>query len=169
MNSLFKRKVIILVFFLCLVCGCGVSKSSDKDMLKELYENPIKVNEEFEDYTYNEYSDHVTILKYDGDEKELNIPKQINGKLVFAIDDSSFYGNENIEKVVVPNSVVRIGYQAFIGCENLKEITLPDGIIEFGESVFDVCPNLEKINVKMDSKTDDILKKSVFKRYINYK
>ena len=165
-----KRKmIIVLVLFLCLFCGCGANKSSDKDMLSELYENPVKTGEEFEDYTYNEYSDHVTILSYEGNEKELNIPKQINGKLVFAIDDSSFYGNENIEKVVVPNSVLRIGYQAFIGCENLKEITLPDGILEFGESVFDVCPNLEKINVKKGSKTDDILKKSDYKEFINYK
>ena len=51
---------------------------------------------------------------------------------------------------------------------NLKEVTLPNKVIDIGKWSFKGCPNLQKIYVKKNSKTDKVLKKSSFKKYINY-
>lgn len=165
-----KKKILFVVGILCIfILGYVMYKNSYKYKLTHLYENPIEINQKYEDYTYNEYDNYVTILTYDGNDKEIVVPEFINDKPVYAIDDSAFYGNTHIEKVIIPKEVIRIGHQTFIGCEHLKEVILPDNIIDIGEYSFKVCTDLKKINVKKGSKTDKTLKKSPFKQYINYK
>lgn len=168
MNIKKVKKVVILIFLIILTCNIFYV-NSDKYKLEKLYINPIKVNQSYKEYTYNEYDNHVTILTYNGFDNIVIIPEHIKNKPVYAIDDSAFYGNRYLEKVVIPNSVIRIGHQSFIGCGKLQEVTLPKNIIDLGEWSFKGCTNLKKINVKKESKTDKVLKKTSFKKYINYK
>lgn len=162
------KKIIIPLLILVALIIRFVYVNNDQNKLKKLYNNPIKINEYYENYIYAEYKDHVTIMYYQGDEKEVIIPEKINNKPVYSIDDSAFYGNSKIEKIVIPNKVIRIGHQAFIGNRNLTEVTLPDNLIEIGPYSFDVCPKLKKINVKKGSKTEKALKKTKFYDLINY-
>ena len=165
-----KKKILFVIGILCIfILGYVMYKNSYKYKLSHLYENPLKINQKYEDYTFNEYDNYVTILTYDGKDKKVIVPEFINDKPVYAIDDSAFYGNTHVEKVVIPREVIRIGHQAFIGCEHLKEVTLPNNIVDLGEWSFKVCTDLKKINVKKGTKTDKSLKKSPFKQYINYK
>ena len=165
-----KKKIKLVISIICIfLLGYLLYKNSYKYKLTHLYENPIEINQKYKDFTYNEYDNYVTVLTYDGQDKEVVIPEFINNKPVYAIDDSAFYGNTNLIKVTIPSRVVRIGHQAFKGCEHLKEVNMPDNIVDLGEWSFKVCTSLKKINVKKGSKTDKTLKKSSFKKYINYK
>ena len=64
-----------------------------------------------------------------GCEKEitlLNIPAEINGLPVTAIEDCAFQNNKNIEEVVLPDTITFIPSNStpFLGCTNIRKITM---------------------------------------------
>ncbi len=163
-----KILLILLILIVLLVIRCILINTS-YFKLKTLYINPIKENQKYADYIYDEYYNHTSIMFYEGEEINVKIPETINGKKVESIDDSAFYGNANMIKVIIPKYVIRIGHQAFIGNNSLEEVYLPDNIIDIGPYSFDVCPKLKKIYVKKGSKTEKTLKNTKYKEYIEYK
>ena len=164
-----KKIIIIISIIIAILLIRFIILNSNYYKLKTLYKNPININVVSGDYTYDEYSNHVAIMFYDGNDSEVTIPSKIKNKKVYSIDDSAFYGKETITKVIVPDTVIRIGHQAFIGSNNLKEVYLPNNIVDIGPYAFDKCTNLEKIYVKKNSKTDKALKKTKFYKYVQYK
>lgn len=168
-----KRSIklyIIVMLLILLIVGIRLFILYKSNYaLDNLYDDPIKVNQIYNDYTYDEYSDHVTILTYDSDQEVVEIPEVINGKKVLAIDDSAFYGKQKLKKVIIPKYVIRIGHQAFIGCDNLEEVDLPDKILDIGGYAFRVCPKLKKIYVKKNSDTYNSLKETPFLKFVEYK
>ncbi len=164
-----KKPLIIVIIIISVLIIRFIITSSSYYKLKTLYIHPIKQNQKYNDYVYDEYINHICILFYEGEEKEVIIPERINGKKVESIDDSAFYGNEKMEKVIIPKYVIRIGHQSFIGNNNLKEVYLPNNIYDIGPYSFDVCTNLEKIYIKKNSKTEKSLKKTKFYIYKEYK
>ena len=96
-------------------------------------------------YCYNEYSDHIEIIKYLLDEPKVEIPSEINGKPVTVIGDFSFYiyaGSTRLTSVTIPDSVTKIEAGAFSCCAILKSVTIPDGVTEIGEDAFWACKNV---------------------------
>ena len=175
MNKLKKLNIIIKVllisiFILLLFFTTRFFYIKNiENKLDKLYDSPININQIYKDYTFDEYYDHVTIMTYIGQDKILNIPTYINNKPVYSIDDSAFYGNQYLEVVTIPSTVIRIGHQTFIGCDNLRIVYLPNNILDIGDWAFRVCPKLKSIYVKKHSISDRSLKKSYFKEYITYK
>lgn len=53
-----------------------------------------------------------------------------------AINRSCFYGCEELENVVIPNSVEYIGKSAFYGCEKLKSVIVPKSVTKIEEYSF---------------------------------
>lgn len=126
-------------------------------------------------FIYNEKSDGtLTITGYDGFYEKVEIPKQIDGKTVTELGESSFYHHNEIKEVILPDSVKTIGNWAFalseglekidlgtvqtIGdhafyrCSTLKFVELPDSVTDLGESAFDVCEMLEKVTLSKNLK-----------------
>ena len=164
-----KKKIIIIVLLIILIIAIRLYfLYKENHELDSLYDNPIKVNQIYNNYTYDEYSKHVTILTYDSDQEVVEIPEKINGKKVLAIDDSAFYGKQKLKKVIIPKYVIRIGHQSFIGCDNLEEVILPKNILDIGGYAFRVCPKLKSIYVDKGSKTEESLNKTPFTKYIKY-
>lgn len=166
------KKKIVLLISLIIVFTIGIRLYflyRENYELDNLYNDPIKVNQVYKDYTYDEYSNHVTILTYDNDQEIVKIPEKINGKNVLAIDDSAFYGKQKLKKVIIPKYVIRIGHQSFIGCDNLEEVVVPNDLLDIGGYAFKVCPKLKKIIVDKGSKSEKTLKETPFKKYLVYK
>lgn len=164
-----KKRIIIVLIVLFVITLRLYFLYSENNKLDSLYDNPIKVNQIYNNYTYDEYSEHVTILTYDSDQELVEIPEKINRKKVLAIDDSAFYGKEKLKKVTIPKYVIRIGHQSFIGCDNLEEVILPNDILDIGGYAFRVCPKLKSIYVKKGSKTEASLKETPFYKFVKYK
>lgn len=165
----YKNIIIVIGIFILLIGLRHIFINSNFYKTKTLYLYPIKTNQTKGNYIYDEYYNHIGIMFYEGTEEEVNVPKTINNKPVYSIDDSAFYGNPVMKKVVIPKSVIRIGHQAFIGNNSLEEVYLPNNITDIGPYSFDVCPKLKKIFVKKGSKTEKALKNTKFKKYIEYK
>lgn len=97
--------------------------------------------------------------EYTGDEKEVTVPAEIDGKEVRAVAHYAFKGNETIESIILPDTVEIMGYEAFYDCSNLKNIYL--GSMNRGwewhgyDWMLRECPNLESISMS-DSANFDI-------------
>lgn len=67
-----------------------------------------------------------------------------NGGLTI-INSGAFSGCENIEEIILPNTVKKIGSRAFADCKRLKRIVIPEGCEEIDFATFAGCENLEEI------------------------
>ncbi len=61
-------------------------------------------------------------------------------------DYACCYAN-NLEKAIIPNSVISIGRRAFFGCKNLSSFPALTSLEEIGESAFAGCASLEKLYI----------------------
>ncbi len=57
-----------------------------------------------------------------------------------------YLNGEEITKLEIPNSVIKMGPSAFVNCIGLTEVTIPDSITRIGEYAFRGCENLEIVN-----------------------
>lgn len=74
--------------------------------------------------------------------KKIIFPDSVEG-----IADLAFFGNDNLEEVVLSNNIKEITDQTFYYCENLKKITLPKNLETIGANAFSNCKKLEEIVV----------------------
>ncbi len=61
---------------------------------------------------------------------------------VHVIGDYAFYGNTQLNSIVLPDGVTAIGDFAFAFCENLSEISIPAGLSDISPSAFTGCTKL---------------------------
>lgn len=85
-------------------------------------------------YTFNAYESYVEITHCPYGISTLEIPATINNLPVWVIGEEAAKGNEDLESVIIPDTVVKICEFAFYEAENLKSIQLPNSvaIIEHG-------------------------------------
>ena len=88
------------------------------------------------DYVYTVTDGNVTIEDYLGTDTEIVIPSTIAGKPVTEIGPMSFWMDDNMTSVVIPEGVTTIGKQAFNGNDNLANIKLPSTLKTIGERAF---------------------------------
>ena len=87
-------------------------------------------------YEYEIEGDYASITKYKGTQSSVTIPSSLGGKTVIGIMGSAFKNNLQIQKVLMPNSIMIIDNEAFSGCKNLSEITLSDNMVLVGKDAF---------------------------------
>lgn len=63
------------------------------------------------------------------------------------IDLGSFYNNNQLRAIRLPDNLERIDAYAFTNCNNISRITLPDTVRELGKHAFANCFLLGKINI----------------------
>ena len=80
-----------------------------------------------EEYEYYESATEIEITKYIGNEKEVVIPKEINGKAVTKIGNFAF-ANSKIISVEFNENVKKIGEKAFYNAKELEKIIQTDNI-----------------------------------------
>jgi hypothetical protein len=66
----------------------------------------------------------VTITGYTGEDNNVAIPAEIEGKSVTHIGDEAFFELANITSVTVPASIISIGSEAFLECKSLLSINV---------------------------------------------
>ena len=91
--------------------------------------------------------DSYTVRGYEGDNTDLVIPEEYNGKKVARIKSRAFINNTAITSVTIPDSVTNIGSSAFAGCGNLKSATLGEGVTNINAYAFKDCVSLESITI----------------------
>lgn len=78
--------------------------------------------------------DGITELAYyKGNQTEVAIPMQIDGKVIHTIGKKAFRGNTKVERVVIETGVTVISEGAFSGCTNLVSVSIPPSVERIGE------------------------------------
>ena len=89
--------------------------------------------------------DYAVVKGYkDRNVTKLVIPATYKGVPVKKIGYMAFSVFENLEEVILPESIEEIGGIAFLGCDSLKEIDFVN-TKKIGDSAFENCQNLERI------------------------
>lgn len=78
-----------------------------------------------EDYDYLEYYDHIEIAKYHGSTSTVaEVPYTINGKPVTVIGEQAFEYHDELQTIVLPDTIEIISAYAFNGCRELLRVNL---------------------------------------------
>jgi hypothetical protein len=120
-------------------------------------------------YGYSTNADGtLTITNYTGSGGAVNIPTNINGRIVTGIGADAFYRNPkptsvaipetitslgvstfefctNMTSVFIPGSLTNIDGYAFAGCSGLTNATITDGIPYIGDDMFNGCHLLSNV------------------------
>ena len=98
-------------------------------------------------YRVNEHS--VEITHYVGNESEVQIPAELEGKPVTAIGNYAFEGKNELLEVVLPKTIESIGAHAFYNCRRLMKMTLSDRILSTEDGAFKNCRSLREFHIQV--------------------
>ena len=129
------------------------AKSKNISYIKDsvLYEKDETANGEQTSGTYySEYGIYFdelsnTVTGYDRKLKKVEIPEYLGEEPVLYISETAFQNSNNLEEIVLPNSVQTIENYSFANCLNLQHITLPENLTKIGYQAFSDCYSLEEI------------------------
>ena len=76
-------------------------------------------------------NNEATVGAYYGDEKNVEIPEQIQGAPVVRIS-GTFASNEYLESVKLPENLKEIGKCTFYYCQNLNNVDIPQNVTNIG-------------------------------------
>lgn len=93
---------------------------------------------------FNLSEDGKTLIEYIGTPSDgvVTVP---NG--IVEIGSTAFYGNSNIQKLVLPDSLKIIHNQAFRFCDNMTEVVFPSGLETIEYSAFEGCRSLKAVEL----------------------
>lgn len=80
----------------------------------------------------------------------INIPEttEYKGKIFTVVEiGSGAFASSNVEKVLLPSTIIDISSGAFDGCLNLQEVRLPEGLKTIGSYAFSGCRKLKEISI----------------------
>ncbi len=109
------------------------------------------------DYKYTILDDGTAeITAFSGNDENVEIPQELDGKTVVSIAKNAFANCNNIKSVKMPDTITKIGGGAFSGCEKLENIELSknlnriSGTIDVtygdgGAGAFSNCTSLKSI------------------------
>lgn len=98
----------------------------------------------------------VVISAYTGDDSNVIIPDQIDGKKVVSILGDTFIERRDIiDSVVLPEFIFILDEGLFGWCEELTEVILPDNLINISTSMFYHCSRLTKISLPQSLQSID--------------
>ena len=103
--------------------------------------------ESYDDFTYEDNENGITITGYTGDKTELVIPGEIDGKKVTDIGTEAFKKYSSLTSVIIPEGVTNIGFFAFWGCSGLTSVTIPESVTSIKGRAFCECSGLTSITI----------------------
>lgn len=105
------------------------------------------------DYTYEVQGGDVVITKYNGEDEDVIIPAELDGKKITQIGARAFEMNADLVSVEVPDGVKKIADHAFAIDRGIETVTLPSTLTEIGEAAFQQCEGLTTVNFAGDEST----------------
>ncbi|MBE6718726.1 MAG: leucine-rich repeat domain-containing protein [Ruminococcaceae bacterium] len=124
MKKTFSLFLLITLCTVCILSSCG-NKSG---------------------FTYAKVEGGIAITGYTGENMDVIIPEEINGKPVIEIASKAF-DTSLIKSIVVPKTVTKINSYAFRRCPNLTSVEIQGSITEIADGMFNFCPLLKEFTI----------------------
>ena len=106
---------------------------------------PAKANYTLGSWEFSVFHEEAAIQKYYGSAEEVEVPSVLGGYPVTEIGSFTFYGNQTLKTVSIPESVRSIGIKAFFGCSNLTTVYDASGVKTIGSYAFGDCTGLKYV------------------------
>ncbi len=81
-----------------------------------------------------------------GTAPKVEVPAEVDGKLVVEIVKKAFLSRKNIRELILPATVRKVGDWAFAYCGKLEKVVLPGTVKEIGKDVFANCGVLQRVD-----------------------
>jgi hypothetical protein len=157
-KNFFRTMIAIRLSFVFLFIFSACSQNGGSS---ETIDTPTDINQSInmmsDEYQFVVNSNNtVTITKYTGEGRDIEIPSEINEKRVTAIGNTSkkigaFQDCTTLVSVVIPEGVTEIQDNAFQSCSSLKTVTIPASITVIWHCAFDDCPNFKSVYFEGDA------------------
>ena len=95
-------------------------------------------------YTDGNGKHHLTY--YEGTDTVVTLPTNYEGES-YCIGDNAFYGRNEIDTIVLPETVTSIGASAFYNCTSLSSVNIPSAVTTIGDNAFYGCSSLATIDI----------------------
>ena len=92
-------------------------------------------------------SSTCALREYTGNAEELVIPSHYLGMPVTRIYDEVFANNQNLKRVIIPDTVLEIWAGAFENCMNLEYVKLPENLTRLSGRIFKNCIGLKSVTI----------------------
>ena len=173
------NKTFLFTFVLALLmstCACsqagGDSLPTALDALTTL-DDITDSNERLQeklcgDYRYTINSDDtVKITRYLGSERYVEIPAELEGKVVTSIgtlseEGGAFHGCTRITEVIIPEGIQEIQDRAFANCAQLVSVKFPASVRKLGTGLLEDCRQVRSVYFEGDAPDAD---RDVFSRF----
>lgn len=97
---------------------------------------------------YKRVGDQVEYAKLVSDKvTDVTVPDTVYGRPVYRVSPSAFSRCRDLQRVVLPDTVLNIGSAAFYICPKLTELTLPGSLRMIEDSAFNYCTALERVEL----------------------
>ena len=104
--------------------------------------------------TYVVYPDHAEVTGYTGRDRTIEIPEEVEGRPVTAIEGSFsvYYTNSAssytpVREILLPDTITEIGNYAFATCTKLTRIRFPENLRQIGDGAFMHCASLKEAEI----------------------
>ena len=142
--NLVQWLVILMLFGLGAIALYVLLKPSSGTSVSNTASEPVSAG----DYKIIVKNGRVTIVRFISvDYGTIEIPSMINNMPVRVIGAGAFKDCKQMEKVMIPGSVIEIQDNAFQNCSGLREVVMPSTVKKLGKAVFSDCRNLSNINL----------------------
>lgn len=136
-----KKIISFILILICLIsslCSC--------DRVDEII-SQFEYTEGLSAYVIEDNECIVSVGEDMRDIEIVNVPREIDGNRVVAIDERGFAFLENLKAVRIPRGVYHIGDEAFMYSFSLETVELPRGVTHIGKSAFNGCRALKSIRL----------------------
>ena len=155
-----KKAILVLVCCAMFIASSSCNKGDNIDNIDEMVtKSGDMAKENIETEAYLQESKGLEFVS-NGDgtcyvsslgncaDKDIVFPtKSPYGDIVTSIANHAFYASNEIQSIIVSNSITRIGAYAFSECSNLSNVILSDSVVILGQSAFSDCEKLESITM----------------------
>ena len=101
-----------------------------------------------ENRSINYYYVFNTVYVNGGNKENVYIPEKIGGKDVLGITKEAFKNNQYLRTVKIENGLSYIESNAFDNCQNLVKVDLPKSIVRVIDAPFSGCTSLEEFTYR---------------------
>lgn len=159
------RKIFFIIFMAMLIsvtaCNTEQKENNKSESRLEYSSQEDKESENQDDitYSYGTIDDNtIMVYGYDSDTVHtmIEIPSEIDGYTVAALEKPLFTSDDTIKKVIVPDTVTKIGDNVFSYATALEEIEFQGIIEEIGDHAIFGCSSLTNLTLKEGLKKIDV-------------
>lgn len=97
--------------------------------------------------TFDIFNDHAEASDYEGEDKSIEIPSEVEDVPVTKIKHNCFSNASKLAEIAIPEGVESIGNDAFSYCQELKKVSIPSTLKTIGMEVFHSCKKLPEVTI----------------------